>query len=834
MTGPEPVADTQPQANLPSTARVVIIGGGAVGASAAYHLAKAGWSDVLLLEKNELTAGSTWHAAGNVPTFSASWGIMNIQAYSAELYKRLADEVDYPMNYPVTGSIRLAHSRERMQEFERVRGMGRYRDMGLEMCSVADLKERYPFLETHGLEGGLWDPNDGDIDPAQLTQALAKGARDAGARIVRFCPVTGLTRANGEWVVETAKGTVRAEIIVNAAGYYAQRVAEMYRPYAAQGMGRRLPMMVMSHQYLLTEQIGEIEEWSRDAGRKLPLLRDVDSSYYLRQEKYGLNLGPYEGNCRGHWLGGGDDPADPMPDDFSFQLWDDDLDRIAWHIEDACARVPLLAQGGVSRVINGPIPYTPDGNPLIGPVPGVPNAFEACVFTFGICQAGGAGKVLAEWIGEGGTSQDMWAVDPRRFTAFASAQDYADAKGMEVYGNEYAMHFPHHEWPAARDRKVSPVHDRIVELGGQMGAYNGWERANWFAGPGDDTSEEATHTWGRSGPWEPRVRAEVEAVRDRCGVLDLPGFSRFDLEGEGAADWLRRQITGGLPKVGRMNLGYFADERGRIVTEMSLIRRGPDAFTLITAATAQWHDREWLERHLEDGLTLTDRTEEFDTLIVTGPASRQVLATITDGDLSLPWLSHQRASVAGEDAFLARVSFAGELGWEIHARNERMPAIYAAVLAAGATPFGMFALNAMRLEKGYRAWKGDLSTDYTVLSGGLGRFVKWDKETFRGKAALENERQQGSSRAFATLKVNANGADAPYMANVWNGGTIVGEVTSGGYGYRTGQSIALASIRADLATPGTALEVEIFGDRRPAEVADGQALWDPGNERIRA
>ena len=546
-----------PKTKLPSHARVVIIGGGCIGASSLYHLAKAGWTDCVLLEKNELTAGSTWHAAGNIPTFSASWGVMNIQRYSTELYRRLAEEVDYPMNYHVTGSIRLAHSKERMQEFERVRGMGRYQGLEIDMCSVDDLKQRYPFLETHDLEGGLFDPYDGDIDPAQLTQALAKGARDLGAKIVRFCPVTGVSWDGNQWTVETEQGSITCEYVVNAAGYYAQRVAEWFKPYG----GRHLPMMTMSHQYLLTDEIPELQEWSEAAGAKLPLLRDVDSSYYLRQEKYGLNLGPYENNCRGHWM----TADDPMPEDFSFQLYPDDLDRIEWHIEDAMARVPMLGTVGVNKVINGPIPYTPDGNPLIGPMPGVPNAFEAAVFTFGICQAGGAGKVLSEWITEGATEQDMWAVDPRRFTGFCD-QDYCNKKGMEVYGNEYAMHFPQHEWPNGRDKKLSPIHDRVIGAGGVMGAYNGWERANWYARPGDDTSEESTHTWSRKGPWEARIKEECEAVKDHCGVLDLPGFSRFNLSGEGAADWLRRQITGGLPKVGRMNLGYFSDEKGRIVT----------------------------------------------------------------------------------------------------------------------------------------------------------------------------------------------------------------------------------------------------------------------------
>ncbi|MEM6466822.1 MAG: FAD-dependent oxidoreductase, partial [Pseudomonadota bacterium] len=563
---------------------------------------------------------------------------------------------------------------------------------------------------------------------------------------------------------------------------------------------------------------------------KLPLLRDVDSSYYLRQEKTGLNLGPYERNCKGHWM----TPYDPMPADFSFQLYPDDLERLEWYIEDAMARVPLLGTAGVNKVINGPIPYSPDGNPLIGPMPGVPNAFEACVFTFGIAQSGGSGKVLAEWITEGSTEWDMWSVDPRRFTGYCD-QDYCDQKGMEVYGHEYAMHFPHHEWPAGRDKKLSPVDAKVRELGGVMGAYNGWERANWFAKPGDDTSEEATQTWARSGPWEPRIKAECEAVRDGVGVLDLPGFSRFDLEGEGAAEWLRGRIAGGLAKAGRMNLGYFADERGRIVTEMSLIRHAEDSFTLITAAAAEWHDRDVLRATLPNHLTLTERTDEFSTLIVCGPKARELFAKISDGDLSLPWLSHQSATVAGQPAKLARVSFAGELGWEVHARMAHMPAIYEAVLAAGATPFGMYALNSLRLEKGYRAWKGDLSTDYSLLEGGLERFVKLDKpQDFPGKAALMREKQQGSSKRFVTLTVQANGHDAPYMSNLWKGDDLVGETTSGGYGYRTDRSIALGMLRADLATPGTQVEVEIFGERFAAEVQPEGPLWDPENARLRA
>jgi dimethylglycine dehydrogenase len=811
---------------FPTTARVVIIGGGAVGVSSLYHLAKAGWTDCVLLEKNELTAGSTWHAAGNVPTFSTSWSVMNMQRYSTELYRDLGAEVDYPMNYHVTGSVRLAHSKERMQEFQRAKGMGLYQGMDLEVLGVDEIKGRYPFLETHDLKGALYDPNDGDIDPAQLTQALAKGARDMGATILRFTPATGVSRENGEWIVHTEKGDIRCDFVVNAAGYYAQKVGEWFKPYG----GRTVPMMVMSHQYMLSEPIAEIEAWSKEMGRKLPLLRDVDSSYYLRQEKTGFNLGPYERGCKAHWV----TPDDPFPEDFSFQLYPDDLDRLEWYIEDAMARVPLLGSAGISRVINGPIPYAPDGLPLIGPMPGVPNAFEACVFTFGIAQGGGAGKVLAEWITEGATEWDMWSCDPRRYTDYTD-RDYCVAKGKETYGHEYAMHFPWHRWPAAPDRKLSSVHAKVKDLGGQFGVYNGWERANWFAGPGDDTSEEATQTWGRSGPWEARIREECEAVRDGVGVLNLPGFSRYEVSGTGAGDWLRGLTSGGLPKAGRMSLAYFPDPRGRIQTEMSVMSHGDDRFTLITASVAQWHDFEWLKKHLTDGISLTDHSGENDTLIVTGPKSRELFARITDADLSSGWLTHQKAAVAGKPCQLMRVSFAGELGWEVHAKFADMPAIYDAVLAGGAKPFGMWALNSLRLEKGYRAWKGDLSTDYSLLEGGLERFVKFDKpQEFIGKAALLAEKQRGVKKRFVTLVVDAKDCDAPYMSTLWQGGKIVGETTSGGWGYRVGASIALGMLRADLAVPGTEVEVEIYGERCRAVVQEDQPLWDPANERIRA
>ena len=812
---------------LPKYSRIIVIGGGVVGVSCLYHLAKSGLSNLLLIEKNELTAGSTWHAAGNVPTFSSSWAIMNMQRYSTELYRGLSKEVNYPMNYHVTGSVRLAHSEERMMEFQRAKGMGIYQGMDIDVIGLSELKSKYPFIETHDLKGALFDPNDGDIDPAQLTQALAKGARDMGADIIRFCSATGISKNKKNWIVNTNKGSIECEIVINAAGYYAKRVSDWFVPFG----GRSIPMSVMSHQYLLTEEIPELQERSEKLNSKLPLLRDVDSSYYLRQEKNGLNLGPYERNCKVHWH----ESNDPLPDDFSFQLYPDDLERLEWYIEDAMKRVPILGKAGISKVINGPIPYTPDGNPLIGPSPGLTNVYEACVFTFGIAQGGGAGKVLSEWVSEGYTEWDMWSCDPRRFTDYTD-KDYCAAKAAEVYGHEYAMHFPFHSWPAGRDKKQSPNHQTIINNGGQMGAYNGWERANWFAKDGDDTSENSTQTWNREGPWFSRVREECLAVNRNVGVLDLPGFSRFKVEGSGASEFLLSKISGNLPAIDRMNLAYFPDERGRVLTEMSIMRHDLNKFTLITAGAAQWHDYEILKLGINknQNVEVSDITNNWTCLIVTGPNSRSLINSISNADLTLPWLSLQNAKIENKQILLARVSYAGELGWEIHAKNEDMSLIYEKVLSEGATPFGMFALDSLRVEKGYRAWKGDLSTDYSLLESGLERFIKFDKkEVFPGKQSLLSEKQRGSVKKFVSMIIKDNVCDAPYMSTIWHDGKIIGEVTSGAYGHRVNASIALGMVKTDLAISGQTVSVDIFGNDFPAIIQNSGPLWDPNNEVLK-
>jgi len=813
--------------DLPSHVRVVVIGGGAVGASALYHLALRGWTDTLLLEKNELTAGSTWHAAGNCPNFSASYGIMRLQAYSVRLFGELGARVDYPLSsYHRTGSIRLAHGRDRMEEFNHVAALAQRDGMGFEVLDPAGLKDRYPILEVHDLAGGLWDPTDGDIDPAQLTQAYAKGARQLGARIERFCPVTGLAqRAGGDWLVETPKGSVTAEIVVNAAGYYAPQIGAM--------IGRDVPCVTLCHQYLVSEDIEALA--ARDA--KLPLLRDVDDSYYLRQERTGLLLGPYEWRPKAEFLDG-------LPDDFSFQLFPDDLDRLEWYIEQACARVPLLGTAGIKRVVNGPVPYTPDGNPLIGPVPGLRNAFEACAFSFGITQSGGAGKTLSEWVIDGEPEWDLWSLDPRRFTDHAT-RSYVTAKALELYQHEYAIGYPCEERPAGRPAKTSPLYERLKAKGARFGARGGWERPVYFGAPGSDpeTDHAAVNSFHRDEwPWLGAMHDESKAVETGCGLLDITGFGRFELRGPGAAAWLDAMITGRVPRIGRIGLCYFCSDTGGLVTEMTVTRWEEDRFWLIGGGGAEWHDRDWLRRHLpaDGALTLDNLSGRYGTLALSGPRSREVLAAATDADLSnaaFPWLSAREITVGTARLPALRVSYTGELGWELHVPVEHMLAVYDRLWAGGALlglrDIGLYVLDSLRLEKGYRGWKADLTTEYSPLSAGLDRFVDFDKPAFKGRDALLAERQRGCRDRLVPLLVDADGVDAPFCSVVYLKDDPIGLVSSGGFGFRLNRSLALAYVRSDLAEPGTELMVDILGDRRRAEVAEAMP-YDPENARLRA
>jgi dimethylglycine dehydrogenase len=798
-------------------ARVIIIGGGAVGASALYHLARRGWTDALLIERDELTAGSTWHAAGNCPNFSTSWNVIKFQRHSTKLYAELGETVGYPINYHVTGSIRLAHSRDRMDEYAHVRAMANAQGIDFRVLTPGEIKDKYPFLTLEDIKGGLFDPHDGDIDPSQLTQAFAKGARDLGARIERFTRVTAIERVGKEWRVVTDKGEARCEHLVNAAGYRAGEVMAM--------VGQYLPIVAMSHQYLVTEPIPELI----GRGAKLPLLRDPDVSYYLRQERDGLLLGPYEWQATPHWL-------DAIPDEFANQLFPDALERLESYIEAAMARVPILGSVGVQRVINGPIPYSPDGNPYIGPAHGLPNFYQCCCFSFGIAQAGGAGKTVAEWIVDGEPEWDFWTFDPRRYTDYAT-KSYVVAKAIELYQNEYAIAYPIEERPAGRPAKTTPLYDRLKAKGAQFLARGGWERAAYFGSP----PAKPTFRRAETGSFD-AVAAECRAVRERVGLLDLGGFTKLVVEGERAEAWLDRLVCGRLPRPGRIALTWTLNARGGILSEFTITRFSATRFLLISAAAAEWHDIDGLTKHLptDGSVRLQNVTTRYGSLILAGPRARDALSKITDADLSnagFPWLSAREITVGYAKMLALRVNYVGELGWELHAPVESMVAAYEALARAGEPyglqDFGMYAMDSLRLEKGYRGWKGDLTHEYTPLMAGLDRFVAFDKPDFIGKAALLAERRAGPKERLVTLVFDEAGdCDPPYCSPVFAGSERVGLTVSAGYGHAVGKAIALAYVRTDCAALGTPLSVEILGRRASAQV-NPDAVYDADNLRLK-
>jgi dimethylglycine dehydrogenase len=561
-------------------------------------------------------------------------------------------------------------------------------------------------------------------------------------------------------------------------------------------------------------------------------MRDPDSSYYLRQERDALLLGPYEKeNAVARW-------ADGVPAEFAYQLYPDALDRLESYIEDAMARVPILGSVGMQKVINGPIPYSPDGNPYIGPAHGLTNFYQCCCFSFGIAQAGGAGKAVAEWIAHGEPEWDFWTLDPRRYTDYATKK-YVVAKAVELYQNEYAIAFPFNEWPAGRPAKTTALYDRLKAKGAMFCARGGWERAAWFPRDGEAAVQQPSF---RRTNWHDTVGEECKAVREAVGILDLGGFTKLIVEGPGAAAWLDRMICGRLPKQGRITLSYMLNERGGIVSEFTITRLAEDRFYLISAAAAEWHDLDWLERHLpaDGSVRVVNLSARLASLVLAGPKARDVLSQVTDADLSnaaFPWLTGKEIEIGYTRMLALRVNYVGELGWELHVPMESLVPVYDELWAAGEVhgirDFGMYSMDSLRLEKCYRGWKSDMTHEYTPLMASLDRFIDFQKPEFNGMAALVEESKRGPKERLVPLLLDGSvDADAPACATVWQDGERVGLVTSGGYGHTIGRSIALAYVRTDLAKPEQQLEIEILGERRPAIVAP-EPIYDPSNARLR-
>ena len=804
-------------------ARIVIIGGGIAGVSALYHLAKMGCTDVLLLERDELSSGSTWHAAGNVPTYSGSWSIMKVQKYSAELYRELAKDKENPINYHVTGSVRLAHSNERMAEFKHVTSMARANGMEYDVLTPKELKDRYPLLETHDLVGALWDPLDGDIDPSQITAAMAAAARKMGSRVRRNERVTALKQhANHEWTVTTDKAEIECEIVLNAAGYRAGEVMAL--------IGRHLPIMTMSHQYLITEEIPELEARGEN---KLPLLRDPDTSYYLRQERSAFILGPYEWQSTAMWLDG-------IPDQFANMLWPADIERLEKQILDAGERVPVIGDVGIAKVVNGPIPYAPDGNPYLGPERGMRNFWHCNTFSFGIAQGGGAGKAIAEWILNGRPEFDLWSIDRRRYKEYATTQ-YTVDKALEVYQNEYAMGFPFEERPAGRPSYMSPLYDLLKSKGAQFGARGGWERPTYFDPKGEVTDH--TLSFFRKQGWRKVVAEECHAARNGVAVLDLPGFTKIQVSGPGATAYLDNLLCTKLPKVGRLGLVYALLPDGKVLSEFTVAHMSESEYYLVGAASSEWHDLDVLEMALptDGSVTLRNITKDYGSIIVVGPKSREVLSKVTTTSLdnaSFPWLTHQLIDTKVGKVLALRVNYVGELGWELHASNDQMVELYKSIWAAGEPhgirDMGIYAVDSLRLDKNYRGWKGDLEIGFSPFDASLDRFVDLTKASFVGKDALVAEKAKGSAYRFVGMTLDVDGdADAPFCAGIFDGNKRVGIVTSGGWSFTLDKSVALGYVEPKYETVGTKLEVEIFGTRVPVTVGS-EPLFDPKNERLRS
>jgi len=802
-------------------ARVVVIGGGVAGCSTLYHLTKLGWSDVVLVDKNELTSGSTWLAAGNVPQYSKSYSGTRIHDYPVHLYPTLEKETGQATGWHSCGSLRIALEEERMVEYKHVVEKDKTLGINSRLVAPDEMKEIYPLIDTKDVLGGLFHPDDGHVDPASVTQAMAKGATMRGAEIYRFNPVRDTTKTpSGEWIVHTKNGDIICETIVNCGGLWATKLGAM--------VGLDLPILAMEHQHILFDDVPELE----DTSLRLPLLRDPDTSYYMRQEIAGLLIGPYETEAT-PWRPEG------VPDDFAASALPPNLDRISSILMAAAARVPTLQTVGVKHEVNGPITYSPDGASMVGPVFGVPNYFLNGAHCFGITECATYGLHCAEWIVEGEPSIDMGFADPRRFGPYANKK-YLNEKARETYRMMYAIEYPNEVRPAARMVKTSPIYDLLDQQGASFGNTYGWERANWFAGEGESRLDVNSH---KQTNWHEAVGRECQAVRERVAILDLSGFAKFEVRGPGAQAFLNYITANSLPKrIGQIKVSSMLDLRGGFKCDTTITKIGDDEYYVVSAAAAESHDLDWMQKLMpQDGsVTIDNVTYRYGALVLSGPRSRDVLAKLTDADLSnggFRFLTMQDIIVGLCETRALRINFVGELGWEIHCPIENVRPIYQALMEAGEefgiANFGLRALNSLRLEKGYLMLGGEITSERTPIEAGQDRFVDFEKGDFVGRQALLSQLEAGIKARLALMVVEADDADCIGDEPVYIGDEIVGRIASGGYGHYLGKSLAMGYIDATAAKPGTKVEIAILGQRRPAETVE-IPLYDPKNEKPRA
>ncbi|SMF53967.1 dimethylglycine dehydrogenase [Tistlia consotensis] len=816
-------------ADFPNTARVVVIGGGVNGVSALYHLARKGWSDVVLLERTELTAGSTWHAAGLLPLFNMSYSVGQLHQYSVELYKRLEAETGQAVSFHQTGNLRLATNRDRMDEYRNYQCTAETIGVECHLIGVEEIKKLWPLINAEGLVGALWHPTDGHIAPVDVTMALAKGARDKGGRIFQHTAVTGIERnGSAEWVVKTTKGDIACEHVVCATGNYARTTAKM--------VGLEIPAVPVEHQYIVTDVDPVLKEYRAAGNPELPVLRESDAQYYFREERNGWILGPYEKHAPACFVDG-------VPPTFEKDLFPGDLERLMPHVEACMNRVPSFENAGIKDIVNGPISYTPDGNPMVGPAFGLPNLWISEGHSFGITAAGGAGWQLAEWMVEGEPTVDMMGVDPRRFGVVS--KKFAKIKNEEAYEHVFFNHYPMEERRAGRPAKTPPAYERLDRAGAVWGQAFGWERPNWFAPQGVEAKD--IYSFRRSN-WFEHVGNEVRAMRERVGLLELSSFAKYTVEGRGARDWLDRMIANNVPKsVGRMNLCHALNPSGSVRAEFTILRL-PDGLygeRFYVVGPGRAHDMDWdfLTRQLpRDGsVILQDVTTQYGVFVLAGPDSRKVLEQLADADVSnqgFPWLTGRDIPVGWCPAVRAlRVNFVGSLGWELHHPIEYQNHLYDQIMEAGKEfgigLVGMRAMDSMRLEKSYRLFGTDLNAENSILEAGLARFVRLNKAGFTGREALVRQQEAGIPNTYCTIEIEADDADPFGNEPIFMDGEVVGRGTAGGYGHTIGKSLMLGYVKTPFAEIGRECQVRVLDQLRPARIV-AESPYDPDNAALRA
>ena len=810
-----------PEDKIVSHAKVGIIGGGIMGVSLLYHLAKEGWKDLVLIEKGELTSGSTWHAAGQCPQMMGSYNLAKVHLHSTNLYKKLEKETGQSTGWHGCGSLRLAYKQEDLDWFHYVKGILDNVGAPAEIISTNEIKKIHPFIKLDGIIGALHTSEDGHTDPSSTTNAMAIGARNGGAKIYRHNRVIDIkSRPSGEWELITEKGNIICEHVVNAAGSYCPEVGHMV------GL-KNIPSINMIHHYLVTEEHPAIKKLKRE----LPVVRDPHSSCYLRQEGKGLLIGIYEKDAK-CWA------LDGMDWKFNMELLEPELDRLEEHLKKGMDRIPQFRDVGIKKMICGPITHTPDGNFLAGPAPGLKNFWMFCAASVGIAQGGGAGKYMAQWMTYGDADINMLEFDPRRYLSWAH-KDYAIAKSIDEYKRMYVTPLPNEGLDVGRPIKKTPIYKKLKDQGAIYIDAFGWERPKWFA----ETGMQEKYSYKRSNAF-PYVQKECEAVYNSVGVLDLSTFTKCEISGEGSEAFLNRLCANRIPKKdGSIVLTHMLNAKGRIQSELTITRLPNNLFYVLSSTASEIRDFDWFNRHVSERekVNIKNVTQDYGVLILVGPKSRTVLSQLTSQNLNnndFPWLKGKEILINKIPVRALRVNYVGELGWELHHPMDQMVSLYDAIYEVGKKEnivnFGTYAVNSMRMEKAYRGWGSELTGEISLVEAGMDRFFNLKKKNnFFGAKALQEKVQSGVDIKLVYLDVDADNADAMGNEPIYHKNKIVGVTTSGSYGFRVKKSLAFGYVKSDLMNAGSELEIAIQGQRRKAKILDS-AVYDQDNQKLKA